>query len=489
MFANTQTVRAYCYTLIRTSDKTHPDSMFRFYAILAFALLECVLLTWPFNATASPDVFNTEKFIAAEPYAGIRAICPQDLINKELGLMDVVELALCNNPQTRSSWAASRAQAAQLGASLATFFPTLSGPISVAHSRDTTGINSETRGANLTISYLLYDSGGRKASVESARQVLLATNATLDETLQTVYLNAVQAYYSLLAARASVQSSHAAEEAARKSLDAAQARYQFGTATPLDRLQAQTALSQAILNRISAEGSAAAAQGTLANIMGYAATKPFELAPVEDTGPDPVAENDIGKLIETAIQSRPDLLAAEAQIKAAEANVAVIRANGLPSISMNASIARYKTITDGLSDTHFSTGLGVSVNLPWFSGYRDTYNNRLAQAQLDNTKAQRDLVANQVALDVWKAYQTLLTNSQALQATDDLLRAAVESEKMASGRYKAGLGTILDVLTAQSTLASAQQQRVTAQYNFRASKFALAKAIGQLDLSKVGTKN
>ncbi len=108
---------------------------------------------------------------------------------------------------------------------------------------------------------------------------------------------------------------------------------------------------------------------------------------------------------------------------------------------------------------------------------------------MDSSKAQRDFVANQVALDVWKAYQTLLTNSQALNATDDLLSAADAAEKMASGRYKAGLGTILDVLTAQSTLASAQQQRVTAQYNFRASKFALAQAIGQLDLSKVGTKN
>ncbi|MGA8148421.1 MAG: TolC family protein [Gallionellaceae bacterium] len=447
------------------------------------------MLSWPLNATASPDVFHTEKFLEAEPYAGIRATCPQDLINKQLGLMDVVELALCNNPQTRSSWAASRAQAAQLGASLATFFPTLSGPIAVSHSRDTTGINSESKGANLTLSYLLYDSGARMASVENAKQVLLATNATLDATLQTVYLNAVQAYYTLLAARASVQASHAAEEAAQRSLDAANARYQAGTATPLDRLQAQTALSQAVLNRISAEGNAASAQGALANIMGYAATQPFELAPVEDNGPDPVAEKDIGKLIEAAMQSRPDLLAAEAQIKAAEANVTVIRANGLPSISLNTSISRYNTITDGLSSTVFSTGLGVSVNLPWFSGFRDTYNNRLAQAQLDSSKAQRDFVANQVALDVWKAYQTLLTNSQALNATDDLLSAAEAAEKMASGRYKAGLGTILDVLTAQSTLASAQQQRVTAQYNFRASKFALAQAIGQLDLSKVGTKN
>jgi outer membrane protein TolC len=474
--------------------------MFRFYAGYAIALFQCALLSWPSNATASPDVLNTEALITPGPSGGFRVICQQDLITKKLRLMDVIELTLCNNPQTRISWANSRTQAAQLGASLSSYFPTLSGPISVSHSRDNTGINNGfSSGQNLTISYLLYDSGGREANVENAKQLLLATNATRDETLQTVYLNAVQGYYALLAARAGVQSILAAEEAARKSLDAAQARYQSGTATPLDRLQAQTALSQAVLNRIRAEGDAASAQGTLANIMGYAATQPFELAPVQDVGPDPVAEKDIGGLIEQAMQSRPDLQAAEAQIKADEASMKAIRASGLPSISLNGSLARTVTpINDILANgqvfnngylTDYSKSIGVSIYFPWFSGYRDTYNNRAAQAKVDSSKAQRDQVANQITLDVWKAYQTLLTNSQALRATDDLLSAAEESEKMASGRYKAGLGTILDVLTAQSTLADARQQRVTAQYNFQASKFVLAQAIGQLDLSMVGTKN
>ncbi len=463
--------------------------MIRFHPGAITAIFVCALLSCPLHAIASPDVLNTEEFISKGPLAVAPAICPQDLINKRLDLMDVVELALCNNPQTRASWASASAQAAQFGSSLATYFPTLSGPISISHSRDNTGISSESRGASLTVSYLMYDSGGREASIENAKQVLLATNATRNETLQTVYLNAVQAYYTLLATRATAQSSHAAEEAAQKSLDAANARHKAGTATPLDRLQAQTALSQAVLNRIRAEGDAATAQGTLANIMGYLATQPFELADVKDASPDPVAESDIGNLIEQAMHSRPDLQAAEAQIKAAEANMKVVKASGLPSLSLSASISRYNSTTDGVSSINYSKGVGATLNVPWFTGYRDTYNNRVAEAQLDSSRAQLDQVANQVALDVWKSYQTMLTDGQALRATDDLLNAAEESEKMASGRYKAGIGTILDVLTAQSSLADARQQRVVARYNFEASKFTLAQAIGQLDLSKVGTKD
>lgn len=462
--------------------------MWRYYSCLVIALFECLLLAWPLSARASFDLFSTQKYVASGPFAHVNEVCQPDRIKNPLTLSDVVDLTLCNNPQTRSLWASSRAQAAQLGASLSSYLPTLSGPIAVTSSSANAGPRTETKTASVTLSYLLFDFGGRQAGVENAKQLLMAANATRDSTLQTLYLNAVQAYYTLLSARASVQSFHAAEEAARRSMDAADARYQAGTATPADRLQAQTALSQAALNRIRGEGDAASAQGALANIMGFEATQPFELAAVPESVPDPVAEQSIGKLIEEARQNRPDLLAAEAQVKAAEAQVTSTKAAGLPSVSLSGSLSRSESQTAGVTTPIRSNSVGVSVSIPWFSGYRDTYNNRAAQAQLEGKVANRDQLANQISLDVWKAYQTLLTNSQALRAADDLQTSAEQSEKMATGRYQAGTGSILDVLTAQSALVSAQQQHVTALYNFQTSRFALAQAMGELDLTLLATK-
>lgn len=466
--------------------------MWRYYTGLVAILFECILLACPSSAHASFDLFSTQQYVATGPFARTSEVCQPDRIKNLLTLTDVVELALCNNPQTRSLWASSRVQAAQYGSSLSSYLPTLSGPISVSSSRNVAGATAteaSQKGVSVTISYLLFDFGGREAGVENAKQLLVAANATRDATLQSVYLSAVQAYYTLLSARASVQAFQAAEEAAGRSLDSAQARYQAGTGTPADHLQAQTALSQAVLNRIRAKGDAATAQGTLVNIMGFDATQPFELAAVADSSPDPVAEQGIGKLIETARRNRPDLMAAEAQINAAQAQVTVTKAGGLPSVNLNSTISQTQSQTGGVSSTSHGNSLGVSVSVPLFSGYRDTYQNRAAQAQLEGKVADRDRVANQIALDVWKAYQTMLTNSQALRAADDLLASAEQSEKVTSGRYKAGVGNILDVLTAQSTLASAQQQRVTALYNFQASRFALAQAMGELDLTLVSTKN
>ncbi|MDO8413382.1 MAG: TolC family protein [Gallionellaceae bacterium] len=410
-----------------------------------------------------------------------------------LTLADVVDLTLCNNPQTRAQWASARAQAAQLGVSMSSYLPTFTGQLADSHSRSSsagTTTSSAQRSASVTASYLLYDFGGRAAGVENAQQLLIAANAARDGVLQGTFLSAVQAYYTLLSVRASVQAYQVAETAAEKSLNAAQARSDAGTATLADRLQARTAWSQAKLNRIRAAGEAANAQGTLANIMGLAAAQPFELVTPTD---EAVAEQDlkieqnIGKLIADARQKRPELLAAEAQIKAAEAQLAAANASGLPSISLNGALGLSKA--SDMSNAVRSQSIGISLSVPLFTGFKNNYQSRVAQAQLEGKVADRDRIANQIALDVWKAYQALLTNSQALVAANDLLASADQSEKTISGRYQAGLGNILDVLTAQSALASARQQQVSALYDFKASKFVLAQAIGQLDLTMVQKNN
>ncbi len=465
--------------------------MWRHFAWLVAALLECALFGWLPEAAASHDPLSTAHHVEGGvlAQASEAVICPKDKIKSPLTLLDVVELALCNNPSTRIMWANARSQAAQLGSSKSSYLPTLSGPVSVSRSRSEVGASandSSQKSIGVTATYLLYDFGGREAGVENAKQLLIAANATRDETLQDAYLGATQAYYALLSARASVQAYFAAEAAASLSMDAAQTRYKAGMATQADRLQAQTALSQAVLNRIRAEGEAANAQGTLANAMGFDASQPFELAPVSEAKPDLATERSIGDLLAEARRSRPDLRAAEAQIRAAEENLTAVRASGLPVVNLNGTLSRTTSQANGISTTSFGKTVGVSVSMPWFSGFRDTYRKRAAKEQVESKVAERDRVANQAALEVWKAYQELLTNSQALRAAEDLVASAEESEKMALGRYKAGVGSILDTLTAQSTLASANQQRVVALYNFLASKFVLAQSIGELDLTLIG---
>jgi hypothetical protein len=84
---------------------------------------------------------------------------------------------------------------------------------------------------------------------------------------------------------AALEASRLSEKAALESLNAAEARYRVGAATPADRLQARTAHAQAVLNRIGAEGAVKTAQGTLANVLGVDPTRPLALAPLPAAAP------------------------------------------------------------------------------------------------------------------------------------------------------------------------------------------------------------
>lgn len=422
---------------------------------------------------------------AADPFATAAGVSPLPCARAPaagaLGLAEVVDLALCNNPQTREAWAAARAQAGAVGVARAAYLPTLNATLGSSRVRtdveDKVATRATVNSGSLALSWLLYDFGAREATLESARQLLAAAVATQDVATQAVFLAALQAFYQVHAQQAAVDAAEQSETSARESLAAAEARYRAGSATPADRLQAQTALSQATLVRIRADGELKNARGTLANAVGLDAHRPPALAPLVASEPPAGFERDVDALIAEARSRRPDLAAAEAQAQAARATVDATRAAHLPTISLTAA----PTWQDNGGLATQSSSIGVSVNIPLFSGFGQTYKVRTAEAQAEQKDAQRDRLRLQVALDVWKAYQNVLTATQALKSTADLLAAAEQSERVALGRYRAGVGSILDLLAAQSALAAARQQRVQSAYDWNVSRATLAQAVGALD--------
>jgi outer membrane protein len=446
-------------------------------------------------AEETSDPFGTEAMLPPKPVLSqskgpalsldveVGDPCVARSLNHALDLLEVVNLALCNNSQTREAWANSRAQAAQVGVSKAGYLP--SAAVSASANRNLTGTNSglDQRSIGLNISYLLYDFGSRAANLENARQLLAAASATQDSTVQAVFLGAVQAFYQAQAALAALDAALESERAAKESFAAAEARYIAGSATLADKLQARTAFSQATLNRITADGYLKNAQGALANMLGLDANRNVSLVAANTTVIPDDFEGDINTLIEEARLRRPDLQAAAAQTRAAEASADATRAADRPTISLNAS--SNQNTSAGISSR--GSQIGIALSVPIFSGYAPTYRVRAAEAQLDAKNIQLERLRLQVALDVWTAYQNLITATQSLRSTADLLDSAEQSERVALGRYKAGVGNMLDVLNAQSALASARRQRIQSAFDWNINRATLAQAMGSLDASLLQT--
>lgn len=412
----------------------------------------------------------------------------------ELTLTNVVEAALCSNPQTREAYANARVQAAQVGIAKSAYLPSVNdnvaananwaNPELAVRSNPYSNLSN-----NIVASYLLYDFGNRDANLENARQLLQAASATQSTVVQSLLLNATQSYYQVQAAIAALDAALESERASEESYKAAQARYQAGVSTPADKLQAQTLLAQNTLSRITIEGTLKNAYGTLANVMGVAANQALKLMPIATTQlqQSQLAQNvdaDINALIEQARMRRPDLMASEAQVKAAEASIAASRAAAKPTVSVAVS----NSFQDGSNLTSSNnSALGVTVSIPLFGGYGPTYRTRSAEAFAEVKSAQRDQLRLQISLDVWRAYQNLRTANESIRAAAVLLSSAEESSRVALGRYKAGVGNILDTLTAQSALASARQQQIQANLNWNIARATLAQSIGGLDNAMIQT--
>jgi len=433
------------------------------------------------SSTASAaDPFQVFDRVPPSPAADLRpaAVCTAGAPSGPITLAQAVERALCANPATRSAWLTARLRAAELGQAYSAYLPdvTLSGSVSRngAHPlpNDLTAWQF-----GLDAQYLLYDFGGRAAQRDAAESLLAAARASEDASVRQLYLQTVTAYFNLLTAQGAVGVAREAEASALAALKAAAARVAVGTAIPFDRLQAKTVYTQRQIERIRAEGEAARMQGELAALMGDARQTGFSVVdsePAFSQTPDLSAAVD--KLIEAARSRRPDLRAAEATLLAQQAGVRSARAAGKPRLSAFYDARRQ----DNGSLAATSSSVGVNLTIPLFTGYRSTYQIAAAQTQADLAAEERDRVANQVALDVWRAYYNVKSETEADSRSADLVESAVAAEQLALGRYQAGLGILLDVLSAQANLAQARQTQLQTRLGLRVARAELAQAIGDL---------
>jgi outer membrane protein len=305
----------------------------------------------------------------------------------------------------------------------------------------------------------LYDFGSRDANLENANELLRAASATQNTTVQTVLLAAVNAFYQVHATRAVLNASIDSERLYQESFKSAEAKYIAGVATPADKLQAQTSFANATLTKLKNEGALKIAYGNLANIMGVPANINFQMADSQlDVIPE-LVDQDIEALIEQARIQRPDLIASEAQLKASLAKIEAVKADAKPKVRIDASNSnQYDENLLGQTSQNTSQ-IGIFLSIPLFEGYKPTYLIRSAEATAELNASKRDQLKLQVSLDVWTAYQNLKTANESITASNVLVLSAEESSRVALGRYKEGVGNIIDTLNAQNALANAKQQK------------------------------
>jgi outer membrane protein TolC len=426
---------------------------------------------------------------------------------KVFDLPELIDIAERNNPETRSSWERARQAAEGVGLSRSAYYPYLVASAAAGYERAfvpfptlKTGPGSDVsvtgggtltteavaEGAALNMKWLLFDFGERKASVTAAREKLMAANVGFNATHQKIVFEVTRRFYDFNTAREKVAAAESFQRSAETLADAANARLEHGLATKPETLQATQQSAQASFELEAARGILNDAQAALVESLGIMPTSALNVAKVPDQPLEKNFDDSLDSLIDRALSQRPDLVAKLANVRAGRAGVQKARAAYYPKISLAANGGYSQLDVSANNSPYFGGndgvyGVGVAIELPLFDGFIRKRNLRIAESELRAAESELAGSRDAVVREVWQAYTDSKTAFLKQESATALLSASQNSFDAALEAYKHGLGTYVEVASAQRNLAAAQSIMVETRAAIFSTETALALSIGNLD--------
>lgn len=409
--------------------------------------------------------------------------------SRPLALGEAVDLALCNNPQVKSAWANIKIQAGAVGEARAAYLPTLGGTLSRTNDQirypgsNFPDTNKDATTLQGGLNWRLFDFGGRAANHQAAENLLTAALATHNDTLQRALSAVTQAYFDAMTAQAALKATTESEEIAQSTLSSTKVREEKGVSSQTDTLRATTALAKAALEHNRAHGNYRKSLAVLGHVLG-APGNTMILLPEDITADAVELSKDLNRWLEETKQTHPAITAAKAQVEAAQNRVVAARSAGLPTLNFSATY--YQNTRPGEPVTPAETKeitVGVALNIPIFDGFSSTYKIRGAQAQVEKSEADLTDTQDRIALELIKAYVDATFSLQNLDASANLLEAAREALTVSRRRYDKGAADITEILSTQSTLCDAQQERIKCLAEWHSARLRLLASAGQMGRS------
>lgn len=322
---------------------------------------------------------------------------------------------------------------------------------------------------------LLYDFGKSYSKISANSDLKNASLQDLSSAKQTIILNTYTAFYNYLQAVRIRNVSKESLKQAEEHLRQAEKFYEVGKKPQFDVLKAKTDAANAKVSLINSENNVVVAKLQFENTLNIKLNTDFVLKDVLEVIQDSV---DFASAMNTAIQSRPELIAAKYKIEANKSLVSSAWSANLPSLSMTGG---YNWRTYDLKKSFLdSWNLGVSFSLPIFQGFGLQSGIDQAKANLKNSEAQLEYVNRNIELDVQQQYYSLHLAEAKIEAAKSLLLQAEETLNIAEGRYKQEIGSPIEITDARITLLNSQVIHIQALYDYQIACIRLKKAMGVL---------
>ncbi|NGX46986.1 MAG: Antibiotic efflux pump outer membrane protein ArpC [Chlamydiae bacterium] len=410
-----------------------------------------------------------------------------------LSLAEVLDIALVNNPSTQISWALAREYAAEYGRTQSTAFPIITASYHHTSSRtsylasqveqpqnimmETLIINNQEEwGPQGQVSWTLLDFGQRRYTSEAARYALYYADYMHNQSIQTLIQDVTLDFYSYLYQKKLLEADEADLATAEETLDAAELALKNGVKNISDVLQART---QALLAEIQLSEQYKAvntAYSTLLATMGLPANGHIELQKLPFVDPESIDLDPLDEYLDIAMQCRPDLLAARSGVISAELAVKAAKRAWTPVVDYSLEVGN-TSYSGGFND-RYNYVSALTVSMPLFTGFKIRNSIRLTEAAVEREEATLKQVELNTVKDVSTSHYNVSVAFNTLKVAIQFLKAAKEEYEVAISQYKVGVNTILDVLSAQSSLFDARAKQAQAIQEWFTSLSTLTYSVG-----------
>ncbi len=409
-----------------------------------------------------------------------------------LTLPQAVQLALCHNPQIRLSWSQIAQQAAALGQARSAWLPQLNASANRQRSQlrypqsafpaDREYRSTYASPQTIGLRWRLWDFGARRAQDDAARLQLQAALASQNEAAYQTLVEVLHKYTDVQIATSQLRAQRAIRAVAQRNLETAQRRYKQGAASTHDTLQAMSDLARSNLEISRYQGEYNKALAQLIYVLGLPANTPVFLenaSPLpqnkeQQTQTDMLMRKALDDWLEAMKQHHPAIKAAQAHWQAAQAHIKAAQSEGLPTVDVSYNYYRNGRPDQSISSMRSREKLvGITLNIPLFDGFANTYKVRSAQAVAEQKAVEYQNTQQQVLQEMVATHADAQSAWRNLNAANGLLLVSQEALASTQRLYQSGATDILQLNHALSNLKQAQQEQIQAQAQWLRARLKL----------------
>lgn len=336
--------------------------------------------------------------------------------------------------------------------------------------------------AQVEVTQTLYRGGRVLAAIRAAKYADQIAVLGFESAVAQVVLDVRRTFYQILLSKAQVAVREQSVKLLDRQLQDTHHRFDVGAVPRFNVLRAEVELANAKPPLIRAQNNLRLAREALVRLLAIdSPASAGDFTPLNLTGELRYEASDwsLSNALAQALVHRPELQQAEKQVSVAKANVKVAQSGYKPQIEAFGNYGVHNSIfSDQIDDTFQGWAVGARATWNVFDGALTHGKVTQARAQLAQAELDADDTRRRVELEVRQTYSDYLQALELIEAQKKTVEEAGESLRLAEARFRAGTGTQLDVLSAQTALTDARSNEVQAFYDYNVAVATLERVTG-----------